>query len=116
MAQTIVEPTRDGLDGWQTPAHIFAWANIPGDLLYAPSMAGSLLMGLAGSGLLEYEEFGSILLSDVEESITGQDWRYSLRISAPIPDATGDTEISEETSTRPHPRRIGYVSIRPIRK
>ena len=60
-------------------------------------------MGLTGTGLLEYQEFGSILLSDVEEFITGQDWRYSLRISAPIPDATEDIEISEETSTRPNP-------------
>ena len=41
----------------QTLADIFVWAAIPGDLLYAPSMAGSLLMGLAGSGQLEYPDF-----------------------------------------------------------
>ena len=106
-SQSIVEPSREEEEAMQTLADISTWAGIPGDLLYAPSMAGSLLIGLAGSGQLEYPEFGSLLISDVEQFITGPDWRYSARISAPIqPGADAidmEEDVSAEPTTRPNP-------------
>ena len=76
----IAEPTRAIMDAWGTLEDIFTWAGVLGDLDYANSIAGSLLVGLDGptGPKMQIEDFASCDLADVGE-FNSTDWEYSVR-------------------------------------